>query len=300
MTDLPDTDFTQRCLFDDNDARGELVALERSYAEVLAKHPYPEPVAQLLGELMAAASLLVGTMKFDGLLILQARSEGPVPMLMIECSSEREIRGLARYDADQIPADATLADLMPNGVLALTIDPTVGQRYQGIVDLDGETLSDCFTNYFVMSQQVGTRFWLNADGKRARGLLLQQLPADRIKDEDEREESWRGLTALAGTLTAEELLGLDNETILHRLYHEEEVRLFDAQSLRFHCSCSRERSGNALVSLGLEDAQNLAVEHGGRIEIDCQFCNQRYLFDAADIAQLFAGAGVDTPSGTHH
>jgi molecular chaperone Hsp33 len=300
MTDLPDTDFTQRFLFDDNDARGELVALERSYAEVLAKHPYPEPVAQLLGELMAAASLLVGTMKFNGLLILQARSEGPVPMLMIECSSEREIRGLARYEEDQIPADATLAELMPKGVLALTIDPTVGQRYQGIVDLDGETLSDCFTNYFVMSQQVGTRFWLNADGKRARGLLLQQLPADRIKDEDEREESWRGLTALAGTLTAEELLGLDNETILHRLYHEEEVRLFDAQSLRFHCSCSRERSGNALVSLGLEDAQNLAVEHGGRIEIDCQFCNQRYLFDAADIAQLFAGAGVDTPSGTHH
>ena len=300
MTDLPHTDFTQRFIFDDSDARGELVSLELSYAEVLAKHAYPEPVAQLLGELMAAASLLVGTMKFDGLLILQARSEGPVPMLMIECSSEREIRGLARYEEDQIPADATLADLMPNGVLALTIDPTVGQRYQGIVDLDGETLSDCFTNYFVMSQQVGTRFWLNADGKRARGLLLQQLPADRIKDEDEREESWRGLTALAGTLTAEELLGLDNETILHRLYHEEEVRLFDAQSLRFHCSCSRERSGNALVSLGLEDAQNLAVEHGGRIEIDCQFCNQRYLFDAADIAQLFAGAGVDTPSGTHH
>ena len=300
MTDLPDTDFTQRFIFDDSDTRGELVSLELSYAEVLAKHAYPQPVAQLLGELMAAASLLVGTMKFDGLLILQARSEGPVPMLMIECSSEREIRGLARYEEDQIPADATLADLMPNGVLALTIDPTVGQRYQGIVDLDGETLSDCFTNYFVMSQQVGTRFWLNADGKRARGLLLQQLPADRIKDEDEREESWRGLTALAGTLTAEELLGLDNETILHRLYHEEEVRLFDAQSLRFHCSCSRERSGNALVSLGLEDAQNLAVEHGGRIEIDCQFCNQRYLFDAADIAQLFAGAGVDTPSGTHH
>ena len=178
MTDLPDTDFTQRFIFDENDARGELVSLERSYAEVLAKHPYPEPVAQLLGELMAAASLLVGTMKFDGLLILQARSEGPVPMLMIECSSEREIRGLARYEEDQIPADATLADLMPNGVLALTIDPTVGQRYQGIVDLDGETLSDCFTNYFVMSQQVGTRFC--SMRCKPPGLLLHQLPDDRI------------------------------------------------------------------------------------------------------------------------
>ncbi|NBF01684.1 Hsp33 family molecular chaperone HslO [Pseudomonas sp. Fl5BN2] len=300
MTDLPDTDFTQRFIFDESDARGELVALERSYAEVLAKHPYPEPVAQLLGELMAAASLLVGTLKFDGLLILQARSEGPVPLLMIECSSEREIRGLARYDADRIAADATLADMMPDGVLALTVDPAQGQRYQGIVDLDGATLSECFTNYFVMSQQVGTRFWLYADGRNARGLLLQQLPADRLRDPQDREDNWQHLTALAGTLTADELLSLDNETVLHRLYHEEAVRLFDVQPLRFRCSCSRERSGNALVSLGLEDAQELVVEHGGSIEIDCQFCNERYLFDAADIAQLFAGAGVDTPSDTRH
>jgi len=300
MTDLPDTDFTQRFIFDDSDTRGELVALERSYAEVLAKHPYPEPVAQLLGELMAAASLLVGTLKFDGLLILQARSEGPIPLLMIECSSEREIRGLARYNAEQIAVDATLADLMPNGVLALTVDPTVGQRYQGIVDLDGETLSDCFTNYFVMSQQVGTRFKLFADGRRARGMLLQQLPADRLKDEEDRAASWQHLTALASTLSADELLSLDNETVLHRLYHEEQVRLFDGQPLRFQCSCSRERSGNALVSLGLEDAQALVAEQGGTVEIDCQFCNERYLFDAADIAQLFAGAGVDTPSDTRH
>lgn len=300
MTDLPDTDFTQRFIFDDSDTRGELVTLERSYAEVLAKHPYPEPVAQLLGELMAAASLLVGTLKFDGLLILQARSDGPVPMLMIECSSEREIRGLARYDADKIAPDATLGDMMPNGVLALTVDPVQGQRYQGIVDLDGDTLSECFTNYFVMSQQVGTRFWLYADGRRARGLLLQQLPADRLKDEEERAASWQHITTLAGTLTADELLGLDNETVLHRLYHEEQVRLFDVQRLRFRCSCSRDRSGNALVSLGLEDARQLLVENGGSIEVDCQFCNERYLFDAADITQLFVGAGVDTPSVTRH
>ena len=300
MTDLPDNDYTQRFIFDESDARGELVALERSYAEVLAKHPYPEPVAQLLGELMAAAALLVGTLKFDGLLILQARSEGPVPLLMIECSSKREIRGLARYHAEQVAPDATLNDLMPQGVLALTVDPTHGQRYQGIVDLDGADLSECFTNYFVMSQQVGTRFWLNADGRRARGLLLQQLPADRIKDEEERAASWQHITALASTLTADELLSLDNETVLRRLYHEEAVRMFDVQSLRFRCSCSRDRSGNALVSLGQEDAQQLVIENGGSVEIDCQFCNERYLFDAADVAQLFAGAGVDTPSDTRH
>lgn len=300
MTDLPDNDCTQRFIFDDSDARGDLVALERSYAEVLAKHAYPEPVAQLLGELMAAAALLVGTLKFDGLLILQARSEGPVPMLMIECSSEREIRGLARYHAEQIAPDATLADLMPNGVLALTVDPTQGKRYQGIVDLDGATLAECFTNYFVMSQQTNTRFWLYADGRRARGLLLQQLPPDRIRDPEERDANWEHLTTLANTLTADELLGLDNETVLHRLYHEEAVRLFDSLPLRFRCSCSRERSGNALVSLGLEDAQRLVIEHGGAVEIDCQFCNERYLFDAADVAQLFAGAGVESPSDTRH
>jgi len=300
MSDLSDTDFTQRFIFDERDVRGELVSLERSYAEVLAKHPYPQPVAQLLGELMAAAALLVGALKFDGLLILQARSEGPIPLLMIECSSERDIRGLARYHAEQIAPDATLGDLMPDGQLALTIDPAQGQRYQGIVDLDGENLSECFTNYFVMSQQVGTRFWLNADGQRARGLLLQQLPADRQKDEDDREDSWKHVTALANTLKAEEQLGLDNETVLHRLYHEDAVRLFDIQPLQFRCSCSRERSGNALVSLGQDDALALAAEHGGAIEIDCQFCNQRYLFDETEIAQLFAGGGVDAPSDTRH
>ena len=173
MSDLLKTDATQRFMFDTSDARGELASLEHSYADVLAKHAYPQPVQQLLGELMAAAALLVGNQKIDGLLSLQARSEGPVPLLMIECTSDREIRGLARFDADQIAADATLADLLPNGVLAITIDPVVGKRYQGIVDLNGETLADCFTNYFVMSEQVPTRFWLVADGKRARGMFLQ-------------------------------------------------------------------------------------------------------------------------------
>ncbi len=300
MHDFPDTDHTQRFIFDNSDVRGELVALERSYAEVLAKHPYPEPVAQLLGEFMAAAALLVGTLKFDGLLILQARSEGPVSLLMIECSSEREIRGLARFDAERVDADAGLQDLMPKGSLAITVDPIKGQRYQSIVDLDGDDLSACFTEYFTQSEQLATRFWLNADGNRARGLLLQQLPAHEVKDPQEREQGWQHLTMLAGTLKAEELLGLNNETVLHRLYHEEAVRLFDSQAIAFRCSCSRERSARALVSLGAEDAHQLLQEHGGTVEIDCQFCNQRYLFDAADITQLFASGTAQTPSDTRH
>jgi molecular chaperone Hsp33 len=300
MHEFPDNDYTQRFIFDESDVRGELVALERSYAEVLAKHTYPEPVAQLLGEMLAAAALLVGTLKFDGLLVLQANSSGSVPMLMVEISSEREIRGIARYDEARINAGDGLRDMMPDGTLTMTIDPRKGKRYQGVVALDGVDLSDSLTSYFALSEQLATRFWLNADGTRARGLLLQQLPVDRLKDPEDRDASWQHVTALAGTLTAEELLSLDNETVLHRLFHDDAVRMFDIQPLEFRCSCSRERSGNALISLGLEDAQQLVIEHNGHIEIDCQFCNQRYLFDATDVAQLFAGGGVDSPAGTHH
>ncbi|MCI0913593.1 MULTISPECIES: Hsp33 family molecular chaperone HslO [Pseudomonas] len=299
MSDLPDTDFTQRFIFDDRDIRGEWVALDDSYAAVLARHAYPQPVATLLGELMAATSLLVGALKFDGLLILQARSAGPIPLLMVECSGERDIRGMARYEADQIPADATLAQLMPDGHLTLTIDPVKGQRYQGTVELDGKNLAECFTNYFVQSQQLNTRFWLNAEGGKARGLLLQQLPVDRQRDEEEREDSWQHVIALANTLKPQEWAEA-NETLLHRLYHEDAVRLFDIQPLRFKCSCSRERSGNALVSLGEQDAKQLVEECGGKVEIDCQFCNERYFFDASDVAQLFAGGGTDTASETRH
>ncbi|WP_268798960.1 Hsp33 family molecular chaperone HslO [Pseudomonas huanghezhanensis] len=300
MHDFPDNDYTQRFIFDESDVRGETVVLERSYAEVLAKHTYPEPVAQLLGEMLAAAALLVGTLKFDGLLVLQARSHGPVSLLMVECSSEREIRGIARYDESLINIGATLQELMPNGDLTMTMDPRQGQRYQGIVGLEGADLSECLSTYFVMSEQLPTRFWLNADGKRARGLLLQQLPAARLTDAEERDASWQHVTTLASTLTAEELLSLDNETVLHRLFHEDPLRMFDIQPLTFRCSCSRERSANALVSLGQEDAEQLVIEHNGVIEIDCQFCNQRYLFDATDVVQLFAGGGVDSPSDTRH
>lgn len=295
-----DSDYTQRFLFDDTDVRGEWVGLERSYVEVLAKHAYPEPVAQLLGELLAAAALLVGTLKFDGLLVLQARSAGAVPLLMVECSSEREVRGIARYHEEQLTPGATLPELMPEGVLAMTIDPANGQRYQGIVALDGITLADSLSNYFASSEQLPTRFWLNADGRRASGMLLQQLPPDRIRDGEEREANWQHLRTLADTLTAEELLGLNTETLLHRLYHEEQVRLFDPRPIRFHCSCSRERSAKALVSLGRHDAEQLLTEQGGSVTIDCQFCNQKYRFDAADVTQLFAGAGIEGPSGTRH
>ncbi|MCJ8169390.1 Hsp33 family molecular chaperone HslO [Atopomonas sediminilitoris] len=296
---MPDTDHIQRFMFDTNDVRGELAALEHSYHEVLARTDYPVVVQQLLGELLAAASLLSSTLKFEGVLVLQARSEGPLKLLMIECTDQQLVRGIARFD-DTVGDSADLRELMPDGVMAITIDPIKGQRYQGIVPLEDASLAASLSSYFASSEQLPTQFWLYADGRRARGLLLQALPKHKQLDSEERANTWEHLVTLADTLNAEEMLGLDNQTLLHRLYHQEEVRLFEPQPVQFSCSCSRERSANALVSLGEHDALQLADEQDGAVTIDCQFCNQRYSFDRADIGQLFNGGGVVAPSGTQH
>ena len=166
-------DITQRFLFENADVRGEMVSADQSYREILAKHDYPEPVKALLGEMLAAAVLLSTTIKFDGLLILQAKSEGPLSTLMVECSSDQAVRGIARY-ADDLQ-EGSLTDLMPGGVLAITIDPNQGQRYQGIVSLDGGSLAAALDGYFANSEQLPTRFRLHADGRVARGFLLQAL-----------------------------------------------------------------------------------------------------------------------------
>jgi len=279
-------DITQRFLFENADVRGEMVSADQSYREILAKHDYPEPVKALLGEMLAAAVLLSTTIKFDGLLILQAKSEGPLSTLMVECSSDQAVRGIARY-ADDLQ-EGNLTELMPDGVLAITIDPANGQRYQGIVSLEGGSLATALDGYFANSEQLPTRFRLQADGRIARGFLLQALPADRQLDPEDRAATWQHLNVLADTLTAEELIGLDNATVLHRLFHQDDLRLFDAQAVRFECSCSAERSSNALVSLGKDDLLALLQEQGGRIEVDCQFCNARYEYDADAIEALFS------------
>lgn len=282
---MPSQDTTQRFLFELADVRGELVSLNESYREILAKHEYPEPIKALLGEMLAAAVLLSTTIKFDGLLIMQATSSGPLSTLMVECSSDQEVRAIARYSDDLQGND--LSELMPNGVLAITIDPTKGQRYQGLVALEGGSIAESLAGYFASSEQLPSRFRLLADGRTARGFMLQALPADRQTDPAEREETWNRLSMLADTLTVEELMALDNRTILHRLYHEEDVRLFDESPVVFRCSCSAERSGTALISLGREDAFQLLDEREGEIEVDCQFCNTRYRYDREALTELF-------------
>ena len=183
-----ETDRSRRFLFDDADIRGESVCLERAYQEILAVHQYAPGVSRLLGELMAAAVLLSGNLKFEGKLILQVRSEGQIPLLMVECNQHLQIRAIAR-GAQEATAER-FDQLVTSGQLAITVDPDRGQRYQGIVPLVEDSLAHSLDAYFTHSEQLGTRLWLAADGERAAGLLLQQLPAEEVTAEDERAGQW--------------------------------------------------------------------------------------------------------------
>lgn len=278
-------DFRARFMFEAHDIRGEIVRLDETLRTVLSHHDYPPLAAGLLGEALAAAALLTGTLKFEGLLTLQARGEGPLTLLVAECGHRGTLRGVVRHEG-ALP-DAPLAQLLGAGHLSITIDPAGGQRYQGIVPLDGMSLAECIEHYFRQSEQLRTRLWLVTGGGMAAGLLLQELPARQGGDAD----AWNRLCQLADTVTAEELLGLAPEQLLHRLYHEEDVRLFDSDPLAFACSCSRERIAAALRSLGPAELRSILAEQG-QVETTCEFCHKTRRFGPEDIQALLG----DTPA----
>lgn len=286
-------DQTLRFLFDQTPIRGELTQLDRSYQDVLNKHPYPDAVKRLLGEFMAATAMLSDTIKFDGTLSLQVRGAGQVRTLMAECRHNHALRAIAQYNDDYDDAGPVLGE----GQMAITIEPDKGKRYQGIVSInDGElTLNRVLEDYFQQSEQIRTRIWLYADGQRSAGLLLQAMPesASASSLSADLSEDWERLVHLAQTLTTEEALSLPGNEVLHRLFHEETVRVFDPNHLVFKCTCSKERSADAVRTLGVDEAVSLAKEQG-HIEIDCQFCHERYAFTPEDVTALFSAADDST------
>lgn len=265
---------------------------------MLAKHDYPLEVQTLLGEIMAAAILLAATLKFEGQLTIQARGNGPVSLLNVECTHEHQLRAIARWDGDTTGMD--FRALLGNAVLAITITPRQGERYQGIVPLTGTSLAECLEFYFAQSEQLPTRIWLYQGNNRAGGLLLQVLPYNSANPVDpaRQQEDWHRVSSLAATLTADELLNLDSETLLTRLFHEEEVTVFPPEPIEFRCTCSRERTAAALVQLGKAELEDIVAEQG-QVEITCQFCNQQYRFDPVDVAMLFQ-ENPSPESGTQH
>jgi molecular chaperone Hsp33 len=291
---MSNPDQIQRILFEQIDVRGVVVGLETSYQEVLARHDYPPVLQRVLGEMLAAVGMLSATLKFEGRLLLQAEGEGQVKMLMAECNRHQDLRAIARYDGE-LGEGLSFDQLLQNGRIALTIEPEKGQRYQGVVPLENETLAQCLQAYFEQSEQLGTSIQLAADGQRAAGLMLQVMPAEGRGDED-----WNRVSMLASTLKDEELLQLDNEALLFRLFHEEVCRLYEPQPLRFRCDCSRERSAEALKFMTEEELLEILKEQNGIIDVGCQFCNQTYNFDETDIRALFSEPGYLDEDGRMH
>jgi len=290
---MPEHDTLRRFIFEKLPVQGRYVHLDASWCAVLDRQEYPAPVRALLGEAMAAMALLSATLKFDGAITLQVQGNGPLHLLVVQCTSRLSLRGLARWRGD-LP-DSSLQNLLGEGRLALTIEPSgKGERYQGIVPLEGETLAASLEGYFQRSEQLPTRLWLAAGDDSAAGLLLQVMP-ERQRNPD----AWQHVTVLADTVTSKELKTLSAEHLLQRLYHEEDVRLFEATPVAFRCQCSRARIEATLRSLGAEEMHSILREQG-KVHVDCEFCGRGYEFDEVDVQTLFVPEAQSAHSGTRH
>lgn len=278
-------DSLHHFLFENTPIRGNLVHLGDTYSAALAHQQLPMVVKKALGELMAASALLISTLKMTGAMVLQIQTKGQLKLLVVECSSNLEIRATAKWEGE-IADDADFLTLIKEGHCIITLDTKNSEPYQGIVPIEGISIAEMLENYMRRSQQIDTRLWLSCDGNNAAGLLLQKLPGQEVQDTD----AWNRITILADTVTTQELQTESAERILTTLFYEEDVRLFEAKSVRFYCQCTRENVGKMLQMLGQEEVESILSEQE-KIEIHCDFCNKQYLFDAVDAATLF----IDNP-----
>jgi molecular chaperone Hsp33 len=262
---------------------------------------YPDAIRETLGEAVVASLLLAATIKFEGVLSLQLQGDGPVHLLLAQCTSGLGVRGLARHRDVDIGGSLKIRDLIGAGNLTVTLETDDGaQRYQGIVPIEGERLADSLQAYFQNSEQLPTRLWLHADAQGASGMLLQKLPGPAATvDAAAIDDAWRRVQLIADTLTPEELRTLADAEILHRLFNEDDLRLFEPSPVYFRCRCSRERVAGMLQGLGEAETRSVIAERG-KVEVHCDFCNRGYVFDAVDVEQLFkAPVAADSGSSVH-
>ncbi|MDG6895557.1 Hsp33 family molecular chaperone HslO [Volucribacter amazonae] len=279
-----DNDKLYRYLFKDRAVRGEWVRLNQTFTDTLNTHHYPKPVQHLLGEMMVATSLLTATLKFKGAITVQIQGEGPLKLAVVNGSDQQQLRALARVDGE-ITNDMTLAEMVGKAVLVISIIPTEGERYQGIISLDKPTLTECIEDYFVRSEQLQTQLIIYSGEMENKpvvaGMLLQIMP-----DGSGHEQDFEHLATLTATVKPEELFALSAEQLLYRLYHEETVEIFSPQPLTFHCGCSQQRSGAALLLLPEQEIEEILAEHQGTIDMQCECCGTHYFFNKATIDQL--------------
>jgi molecular chaperone Hsp33 len=299
---MHDRDCLHRFLFEHYPIRGHIVHLDASWRALLEHREYPSVIRDTLGEAVAASVLLAATLKFDGTLGLQLKGQGPMHLMLAQCSDALGVRAVARYK-EEAEFQPDLASLSGEGTLTVTVEnEDLSQRYQGVVPLIGERLSDCLRGYFETSEQLPTRLWLHADQNGASGLLLQRLSDDSVQsrssgsrmhemERGEIDDAWHRVQLLADTLKPEELQTLSDRNILRRLFSEDDIRLFEPAPVFFRCRCSRERVVGMLRALGPDEVRSVLAEQG-HVEVRCDFCNRAYRLDSVDVEQLFAHAAT--------
>lgn len=272
-------DQLHRYLFENVAVRGELVNVSQTWREIVENHDYSEPVKNLMGELLVATSLLTATLKFDGDITVQLQGDGPLSLAVINGNNRQELRGVARVK-EEIAPGSSLKQMVGNGYLVITISPEKGERYQGVVGLEADTLAGCLEDYFMRSEQLPTRLFIRTNEKGAAGILLQVLPAQEPHLDD-----FNHLATLTETVKSEELIEMPATDVLWRLYHQEEATVFDPTTVSFKCTCSRERCGEVLKTLPIEEVDEILKEDG-EIDMHCDYCGAHYVYDAVDIAAI--------------
>ncbi|MGY5581207.1 Hsp33 family molecular chaperone HslO [Vibrio cincinnatiensis] len=282
-----------RYLFEDLSVRGELVQLDDVFQQIITSQEYPQPIQTLLGELLVATTLLTATLKFEGSITLQLQGDGPVSLAVINGDNQQKVRGVARWQGE-IADNANLHQLMGKGHLVITIEPKKGERYQGVVGLEGDNLAQVLESYFLRSEQLKTRLWIrtgeHAGKPHAAGMLLQVMP-----DGTGTENDFEHLEQLTNTVKDEELFSLAANELLYRLYNQEKVQLFTPQAVEFKCGCSRDRSASAIIAIDKEQINTILAEEGV-VALHCDYCGTTYSFDSAQVAELFENQSSDRPT----
>lgn len=290
------TDTLRTLIFDQSSCRAHLVHLSKAWQQVVSNNDYPRPVQKVLGELVAASTMLSASLKFEGSLIIQIQGDGPIRLLVAECNSRLGLRATVKLvEGTQIPEDASFKDLVNatgKGICAIILDPRnrlPGQApYQGIVPLAGASVADSLEAYMHSSEQLETRLVLNSDATTAAGVMLQQMPQHGgvVSSKEFDADGWDRLKALINTLQTEEHLATDTDELAKRLFWEEDPDGLAERQAHFECTCSRDKVGKMLLSLGQAELDN-ALSESPTVEIQCDFCNANYSFTRADCEALF-------------
>lgn len=283
----------QRFLFKDHGIRGQFVQLTDSWQSMTHERHYPDVISKLLGELSLVAVIMANGLKHKGRITLQIQGSGPVNLLVVEVIDNLQIKGVAKT-SQAITDETSLSELLGNGQILATMENSqTNHHFQSYVSRDAETVAECFEIFFQQSEQLETRVFLAANQNSAGGLILQKMPETAQTNESSDEDAWNRIEHLASTVNDDELMTLDSEELLHRLFHEETVELFEAREIEYHCPQDSSKIDAMLKSLGEEEVRKI-LEEQGEIVIHNEMCNFHARYDKAAVDKLFSGNKHET------